>query len=103
MRTIMEPMDVNEASPATISRNGMVFFEPHLMGIEPLVEKNFLGSMPEGLDEEEVWGAGRFGSRCSSPKWVWEQVKEVRAMTGWLLKPCIKYIREDGASFSIRT
>ena len=65
MRTIMEPMDVNEASPATISRNGMVFFEPHLMGIEPLVEKNFLGAMPEGLDEEEV--SGHFiGNRLES-------------------------------------
>ncbi|CAJ1434663.1 unnamed protein product, partial [Effrenium voratum] len=75
MRTIMEPMDVNEASPATISRNGMVFFEPHLMGVDPLLEKNFLGSMPETLDEEEV--------------------NEVRAMTGWLLKPCLKFLREE--------
>eukprot|EP00435_Cladocopium_sp_Y103_P015241 s2361_g3.t1 len=108
MRTIMEPMDVNEASPATISRNGMVFFEPHLMGnsapgedagdllemnlgtwevagqtpnlsaneyrIDPLVEKNFLGGMPEILDEEEV--------------------AEVRAMVGWLFKPSATRCRQ---------
>eukprot|EP00931_Biecheleriopsis_adriatica_P059471 TRINITY_DN3558_c0_g2_i1.p1 TRINITY_DN3558_c0_g2~~TRINITY_DN3558_c0_g2_i1.p1 ORF type:complete len:4446 (+),score=1220.06 TRINITY_DN3558_c0_g2_i1:273-13340(+) len=80
MRTIMEPMDVNEASPATISRNGMVFFEPHLMGIDPLVEKNFLGAMPEGLEEDEE--------------------KEVRAMTEWLLKPCLQYLREECSEVS---
>ncbi|CAK9071077.1 unnamed protein product [Durusdinium trenchii] len=58
----------------------MVFFEPHLMGIDPLVEKNFLGGMPEGLDEEEV--------------------KEVRSMSDWLLKPCLKFLREECAEVS---
>jgi len=75
MRTIMEPMDVAEASPATISRNGMVFFEPHLMGIEPLVEKNFLSLMPESFEEDEI--------------------NEVRGMTKWLMKPLLVFLRDE--------
>eukprot|EP00930_Biecheleria_cincta_P034372 TRINITY_DN23765_c0_g1_i1.p1 TRINITY_DN23765_c0_g1~~TRINITY_DN23765_c0_g1_i1.p1 ORF type:complete len:4302 (-),score=866.21 TRINITY_DN23765_c0_g1_i1:110-13015(-) len=53
MRTIIEPMDVEVASPATISRNGMVFFEPHLMGFHHLVEKTLKGGLPQEMDEGE--------------------------------------------------
>merc|ERR1719159_750671 len=49
MRTIMEPMDVDVASPATISRNGRVYFEPHLMGFQHLLDKSFPAKFPEGL------------------------------------------------------
>eukprot|EP00913_Durusdinium_trenchii_P016902 g15890.t1 len=47
MRTIIEPMDVEVASPATISRNGMVFFEPHLMGYQHLIDKTLKGGLPK--------------------------------------------------------
>ena len=50
------------------------------MGIDPLVEKNFLGGMPESLEEDEA--------------------NEVRAMTHWLLKPCLKYLREECSEVS---
>lgn len=53
MRTIIEPMDVEVASPATISRNGMVFFEPHLMGYQHLIDKTLKGSLPQEMEEIE--------------------------------------------------
>ncbi|CAJ1429265.1 unnamed protein product [Effrenium voratum] len=53
MRTIIEPMDVEVASPATISRNGMVFFEPHLMGYQHLIAKTLKGGLPQEMDETE--------------------------------------------------
>lgn len=75
MRTIMEPMDVNEASPATISRNGMVFFEPHLMGYQHLLDKTFASKFPEIFGDEDK--------------------EETLSMTAWLLGPCIQYMREN--------
>ncbi|CAK9112546.1 Dynein axonemal heavy chain 1 (Axonemal beta dynein heavy chain 1) (Ciliary dynein heavy chain 1) (Heat shock regulated protein 1) (HSRF-1) (hDHC7) [Durusdinium trenchii] len=53
MRTIIEPMDVEVASPATISRNGMVFFEPHLMGYQHLIDKTLKGGLPKEMEEAE--------------------------------------------------
>ena len=49
-------------------------------GSTHLWKRNFLGEMPESLDEEEA--------------------NEVRAMTHWLLKPCIKFLREECAEVS---
>jgi len=79
MRTIMEPMDVAEASPATISRNGMVYFEPHLMGYQHLLDRSFAPEFtqgfPESLDEAER--------------------AEVVNMTNWILPNMITYLREQ--------
>jgi len=75
MRTIMEPQDVAEASPATISRNGMVYFEPHLMGVDPLIDRLLGAGLPDTFDDEEN--------------------SEVRLMISWLLKPCLAFLREE--------
>jgi len=75
MRTIIEPMDVEVASPATISRNGMVFFEPHKMGFNHLIEKTFLGDLPEVMDEAER--------------------KEAQAMIDFLVPPLVKYVHDQ--------
>ncbi len=53
MRTIFEPMDVEVASPATISRNGMVYFEPHLMGYDHLVHKIYTEKLPAVLSDAQ--------------------------------------------------
>merc|ERR1719171_2357507 len=75
MRTIMEPMDVEVASPATISRNGMVYFEPHLMGYQHLVDQYFATDLPSMFENSDV--------------------SEVHDMTTWLLPAVLKYFRKE--------
>merc|ERR1719359_1110705 len=67
MRTVMEAADVDVASPATISRNGMVYFEPYLMGYQHLVDMVFATQLPESFGEPER--------------------AEVVSMTRWLMPP----------------
>ncbi|KAF4662797.1 hypothetical protein FOZ61_002166 [Perkinsus olseni] len=80
MRTIFEPMDVEVASPATISRNGMVYFEPHILGYEHLIKKSFKEDLPS-----------TFGS---------EQIDEADGMQKWLLPPLLRTLKRECSEVS---
>ena len=72
MNLIFEPMDLEVASPATVSRCGMIFLEPELMGWEPLF-KSWLIDLPEGFDEELV--------------------TTIEELVNWLIPPVIEFVR----------
>ena len=53
MTMMFEVEDLAVASPATVSRCGMVYMEPSALGLEPLV-KSWLGTLPEMVAAKET-------------------------------------------------
>ncbi|KAL8620603.1 hypothetical protein ACOMHN_017884 [Nucella lapillus] len=79
MSLIFETMDLSQASPATVSRCGMVYLEPVTLGWRPLV-KSWLHIFPE------VYG---------------EESREVtNLMFEWLVDPCLDFIRKNCREYS---
>ncbi|XP_037363374.1 dynein axonemal heavy chain 3 isoform X2 [Talpa occidentalis] len=72
MSLIFEPADLEQASPATVSRCGMIYMEAHQLGWKPLKD-SYMDTLPSSLTEDH---------------------KElVNDMFMWLVQPCLEFTR----------
>lgn len=70
---IFEVQDLAVASPATVSRCGMVYVEPSQIGWEPMLT-SWLATLPEAL----------------AP-----QSEKLTQLCGWLIPPCLRFVKKD--------
>lgn len=73
MSMIFETMDLVHASPATVSRCGMIYVEPAGLGWEPYLQS---------------WIAGL------NPEWATENTM-IDELFRWLMAPCLEFIRKE--------
>jgi hypothetical protein len=72
MNMIFVVQDLAVASPATVSRCGMIYMEPDSLGWMPLVE-SWLNDLPQGFRTRE------------------SAVKILRVLLEWLVEPCVEF------------
>ena len=73
MNMIFEPMDLAAASPATVSRCGMIYMEPSSMGWRPLYY-SWKDNLPATFKPEDK--------------------DEVEMLFLWSIDPCLEYLRQ---------
>ncbi|NXN55853.1 DYH3 protein, partial [Rynchops niger] len=71
MSLIFEPADLEEASPATVSRCGMIYMDSQQLGWKPLKD-SYMKTLPPNLQEEHR--------------------KLVNDLFMWLVQPCLEFI-----------
>nr|XP_034492395.1 dynein heavy chain 3, axonemal [Marmota flaviventris] len=81
MSLIFEPADLEQASPATVSRCGMIYMEPLQLGWKPLKD-SYMDTLPTSLTEEHH--------------------ELVNDMFMWLVQPCLEFIHHH-CKFVVQT
>ncbi|KAL1115990.1 hypothetical protein AAG570_005485 [Ranatra chinensis] len=74
MSMIFEVSDLTQASPATVSRCGMIYMEPSTLGWRPLVES---------------W------NREVPPEWIEDKPDRFLELFDWLLPPTIRFVAKQ--------
>ncbi|KAA3677673.1 dynein heavy chain, axonemal, partial [Paragonimus westermani] len=75
MNLIFEPADLEQASPATVSRCGMIYMEPAQLGWRPMVKSYIDYKLPSSLSEELL--------------------ELINDLFEWLVDPTLSFIRSD--------
>ncbi|KAK2870454.1 hypothetical protein Q8A67_024846 [Cirrhinus molitorella] len=81
MSLIFEPADLEQASPATVSRCGMIYMEPHQLGWTPLRD-SYMNTLPESMADEHR--------------------TLITDLFNWLVQPCLDFIYHE-CGFLVQT
>ncbi|CAF0812221.1 unnamed protein product [Brachionus calyciflorus] len=73
MNLIFEPEDLEQASPATVSRCGMIYMDPNQLGWRPLKDSYIQHGLPKNIPKEHV--------------------ELIQDLFEWLVDPCIEFIK----------
>lgn len=94
MSMMFEPMDLLVASPATVSRCGMIYMEPEKLGWKPLLEawlQTYLlnGKYAANVDPEDV-------------KFILYpiDIEYIQALFDWLVEPSLCFVRKEKSEMS---
>ncbi|XP_033114673.1 dynein heavy chain 3, axonemal-like isoform X5 [Anneissia japonica] len=72
---IFEPRDLEQASPATVSRCGMIYMEPLQLGWSPLVTSWLENDVPDFINKQ--------------------QKMTIKLLYEWLLPPCLHHVTKN--------
>eukprot|EP00794_Sanderia_malayensis_P007414 gene7414-8234_t len=77
MSLIFETNDLSQASPATVSRCGMIYLEPSSLGWAPLLD-SWINTLPDYIKAEHKYTHGLFH---------------------WAVPPCLRFLRKNCKEF----
>ncbi|GIQ85904.1 dynein heavy chain 1, axonemal, partial [Kipferlia bialata] len=83
MNMIFEVQDLSEASPATVSRCGMVYYEPALTVTVESIVASWLNGLSPVISKDP--------SKADTPS---EHLIRLKELMGVLVVPCLRYVRD---------